>query len=253
MVSVGIDIGSVATKVVVFDGEIVSTEILPTGWDPKKTAEEAVKNSMKKAGLKFEQVKKIVATGYGRVSIDFADKIVTEISCHAKGAFYTDNNVRTVIDVGGQDSKIIALDEKGNVIDFVMNDKCAAGTGRFLQNMSVVLGMSLEEFSNLNKEKTSVKINSMCAVFAESEVISLLAKGVAKNEVALALLQSITEKIEVLVARVGIRGKIAFTGGLSRNKLLVEMLSKKLNAEIVVFDHSQHMGALGAAIIGYGL
>lgn len=253
MVSVGIDIGSVATKVVVFDGEIVSTEILPTGWDPKKTAEEAVKNSMKKAGLKLEQIKKIVATGYGRVSIDFADKIVTEITCHAKGAFYTDEKIRSIIDVGGQDSKVISLNEKGDVIDFVMNDRCAAGTGRFLQNMSVVLGMSLEEFSNLNKEKTPVKINSMCAVFAESEVISLLAKGIDKYEVAVALFQSIVEKIEVLAARVGIRGRIAFTGGLSRNKFLVEMLTKKLNGEIVVFEHSQHMGALGAAVIGYGL
>lgn len=172
MYSIGIDSGSVATKAVLFNGKILAKVILPTGWSPKTASTKAMNLLIGKSGIDKSEVKKIIGTGYGRISMPFADKTVTEITCHGKGAHFLNNNVRTILDIGGQDSKVISLDDNGNVIDFTMNDKCAAGTGRFLEVMSNVLGIDVGELDDFTKDIDPEPITSMCTVFAESEVIS---------------------------------------------------------------------------------
>jgi predicted CoA-substrate-specific enzyme activase len=194
MVSIGIDIGSVCAKAVAYDERIIGRLIMPTGWNPKQTAEELYERLVSENNIKKEEVSSIVATGYGRVSVPFASRKVTEITCHAKGAVYLDPDARTVIDVGGQDSKAISIDEKGSVLEFMMNDKCAAGTGRFLQVMANVLETEVDQLEALASNSSPRDINSMCAVFAESEVISLLSQGTSKEEVASGILHSISTK-----------------------------------------------------------
>lgn len=252
MYSVGIDSGSVATKGVLFDGENFEYVLLPTGWSPKNACTEALESLLSKANLKREDVF-IVATGYGRVSIDFADKEITEITCHGKGAHFLNNNIRTILDIGGQDSKVIKLDNDGNLIDFLMNDKCAAGTGRFLEVMSNLLGSDISEIDNLTKDTEPEHINSMCTVFAESEVISLLANGSSKESVASGILHSIAGRISTLANKMGIEEEIAFTGGLAKSKELTSIISNKLNKKIYTSEYSQYNGAIGAAVIGYNI
>ena len=166
MYSIGIDSGSVATKGVLFDGEgIVKKVIIPTGWSPRNASLQVYENLTE--GIDKNNIKKVVGTGYGRVAMDFVDKKVTEITCHAKGIHYSNNNIRTILDVGGQDSKVINIDEDGNVINFIMNDKCAAGTGRFLQITSNLLGSDVSNIDILAKDSEPQIISSMCTVFAE--------------------------------------------------------------------------------------
>jgi len=200
---------------------------------------------------KLPNIKRIIGTGYGRIALPFIDKAVTEITCHGKGAHFIDPSIRTVIDIGGQDSKVIKLDEKGNIIDFLMNDKCAAGTGRFLQVMSTTLGIDVSELSDIAYGATPQNINSMCTVFAESEIISLMASGASKESIAAGLLQSVCKKTYSLVSRVGVSERVFFSGGVSRNYLLKELLSEKFNIEIISSELSQFLGAIGASIIGY--
>lgn len=251
MVSIGIDIGSVCAKAVAYDGGIINRLIMPTGWNPKETGKELYERLLCDSGLKEEEIAAVVATGYGRVSVPFAAKRVTEITCHAKGAAFLDPEARTVIDVGGQDSKVIAIDEKGNVLEFMMNDKCAAGTGRFLQVMANILETEVDQLERLASGSEPRDINSMCAVFAESEVISLLAQGTSKEAVASGILHSISNKIIHLTSRVPIRDRVLFTGGVSFNGHIREIISKKLKCQIVSHKDSQFAGAIGAAIIGY--
>lgn len=252
MYSVGIDVGSVAAKAVVFDGEkIVAKEIIPTGWSPKESGEKLFEMVASMARVEKNDVKSIVGTGYGRVALPFIDRKVTEITCHGKGAHFIDSNIRTVIDIGGQDSKVIKLDEKGNIIDFLMNDKCAAGTGRFLQVMAHALEIDVSELSQIGEGATPETISSMCTVFAESEVISLMASGASKEGIAAGLLQSVCSKTYTLVSKVGVQNKVFFSGGVSKNYLLREFLSKKLGVEVFSSELSQYLGAIGAAVIGY--
>lgn len=250
MYSIGIDSGSVATKGVLFDGEnIVKKIIIPTGWSPKIASKEVYENLIK--GIDKENVKKIVGTGYGRVSMDFVDKKVTEITCHAKGVHFLNSNVRTIIDIGGQDSKVINLDNEGNVSNFIMNDKCAAGTGRFLQVTSNLLGTDVDSIDNLANGAKPQVISSMCTVFAESEIISLLAKDISKESIAAGILQSIANRSESMLSRIDIVDKVAFTGGVAKSKILVKMLEENLKKDIYISDDTQIIGALGAAIVGY--
>lgn len=250
MYSIGIDSGSVATKGVLFDGEnIVKKIIIPTGWSPKIASKEVYENLI--TGIDKENVKKIVGTGYGRVSMDFVDKKVTEITCHAKGVHFLNSNVRTIIDIGGQDSKVINLDNEGNVSNFIMNDKCAAGTGRFLQVTSNLLGTDVDSIDNLANGAKSQVISSMCTVFAESEIISLLAKDISKESIAAGILQSIANRSESMLSRIDIVDKVAFTGGVAKSKILVKMLEENLKKDIYISDDTQIIGALGAAIVGY--
>jgi len=251
MYSVGIDTGSVATKAVIFNGSIVTSIIIPTGWSPREAAREALDRLLSTSGIERGRVQAITVTGYGRALADFADQAITEIACHGRGAFFLNNSVRTVLDIGGQDSKAISLDEQGNVIDFVMNDKCAAGTGRFLEVMAHLLGGEVQYFDRMASGAEAQVITNMCTVFAESEVISLLAKGVSKESIARGILESIAARAAALLGRVSMEQQIAFTGGASRSAVLKELIEQKTGAQLFVSPHAQIAGALGAALTGW--
>ena len=247
----GMDIGSISTEVVVMDGGNISADIiLPTGANSKAAAERALNEAAQKAGTSKEELQYIVATGYGRVSAPSAHKKVTEITCHGKGAFSLFPNARTVIDIGGQDSKVIRLDASGNVVDFVMNEKCAAGTGRFLEVMAKALEVELEELADFSKKASrSVPISSMCTVFAESEVVSLIATGEPRQDIIRGIHDSIAERTVGMVNRVGMEGEVIMTGGVALNSGVVDCLQERLGVSMKIPDNPQIMGALGAALI----
>lgn len=250
MYTIGIDMGSIGTKGVLFNGGIVDTIILPTGWSPKNAGNEVLNILLDKNKVKDNEVSKIVTTGYGRNAVDFSDKVVTEITCHAKGAYFLFEKVDMILDIGGQDSKVISIDTLGNVKDFIMNEKCAAGTGRFLQVMANLLGYDIEDFSKLSTDLKPEKISSMCTVFAESEVISLLANGASKEAVALGILDSIATRADSMLSRLGDSENIVFTGGVSNSSNLVMLLEQKIGKKVQSSKQSQFAGAIGAAIIG---
>lgn len=250
MYSIGIDSGSVATKGVLFDGEhIIKKVIIPTGWSPRNASLSVYDELI--GGIEHKNIKKVIGTGYGRVAMDFVDKKVTEITCHAKGIHYLNKNIRTILDVGGQDSKVINIDEDGNVINFIMNDKCAAGTGRFLQITSNLLGSEVSNIDKLAQNSEPQIISSMCTVFAESEIVSLLAQDVSKESVASGILQSIANRSASMLSRIDIVDEVAFTGGVAKSNILVNMLEHIIKKNIYIADDSQIIGALGAAVIGY--
>lgn len=250
MYSIGIDSGSVATKGILFDGSnILKKVIIPTGWSPKQASNEVL--DILTQDIDKNNIKKIVGTGYGRVSMDFVDKKVTEITCHSKGIHFLNKNIRTIIDIGGQDSKVISIDENGNVSNFIMNDKCAAGTGRFLQVTTNLLGSEVNNIDELAGESEPQIISSMCTVFAESEIISLLAQDVSSSSIASGILLSIANKSTSMLSKIDIVDEIAFTGGVAKSKVLVNMMEKILNKKIYIAKDTQIIGALGAAVIGY--
>jgi len=250
MYSIGIDSGSVATKGVLFDGEkIVKKIIIPTGWSPKTTSKQVYE--ILSEGIDKSEIKKIVGTGYGRISMDFVNKKVTEITCHTKGIHFLNKDIRTILDVGGQDSKVINVDKDGNISNFMMNDKCAAGTGRFLEITSNILGSDIADIDTLADKSEPVDISSMCTVFAESEIVSLLARNVSKESVAAGILKSIANKSTAMLNRGAIVDKIAFTGGLAKSEVLVKMIEEILGKDIFIAEDTQIIGALGAAVIGF--
>ncbi len=250
--SVGVDAGSVATKGILFNGEIVDQLVIPTGWSPKDASYEVFQKLLQRNNVQREQVKKIIGTGYGRISMPFVDKAVTEITCHAKGAHFLNPETRTILDIGGQDSKVISVDEMGNIVDFSMNDKCAAGTGRFLQVMASTLGIDISELDTLiGNDVKPQPISSMCTVFAESEVISLLAKGIEKESIMLGIVHSIANKASSLISKVPLNSEVAFTGGVAKCKTVRSAISQKIGSPLFVSDNSQLVGALGAAVIAY--
>ncbi|MDO5115979.1 MAG: acyl-CoA dehydratase activase [Synergistaceae bacterium] len=251
MASVGIDIGSTATKGVLWKGGCFECYLTPTGWTPGESAAKALAQVRRRGRLPRGEELHVTATGYGR-NVFQADRRVTEITCHAAGAHYLAPQASTVLDIGGQDSKVITLSPNGKVTDFLMNDKCAAGTGRFLQNMAVQLGCSLADFGDIPEETPFQLINSMCAVFAESEVIGLLAQGVAKESIRLGLLDSVAQRAANLVSRISDHGDICFTGGCAQNSLLGKLIEKKTGRHVIIPERAQYAGALGAALIGAG-
>jgi predicted CoA-substrate-specific enzyme activase len=191
----------------------------------------------------------IVSTGYGRVSIGFANENVTEISCHGKGAHYFNPNIRTILDIGGQDSKAIKLNEQGEVIDFVMNDKCAAGTGRFLEMMARTLEIDISELGPISLEwKEDIDISSMCSVFAESEVISLIALNKEKCDIAHGIHKAIAGKAYSLMKRVGLEGEFMMTGGVAKNPGVVKAVEDKIGESLFICEEPEIVGALGAAL-----
>jgi predicted CoA-substrate-specific enzyme activase len=252
MYTCGIDVGSVSTEVVILgrkDNKIASYIITSTGSNSKEAAKKALDNACKKDNISEDSIKTIVATGYGRINIPFADKNITEISCHARGAISTFPDLKTVIDVGGQDSKVIKI-ENGNPIDFLMNDKCAAGTGRFLEVMARALEIDIEHFSDIFiKTNKKVNITSTCTVFAESEIVSLIGQGVDKNKIIKGLIYSIADRITSMVERVGLEEPVCMTGGVAKNLGVVKALEEKLNTKIYIPDEPQITGALGAAYL----
>jgi predicted CoA-substrate-specific enzyme activase len=242
----GLDIGSRTIALVEFDGkDIINFEITDTGVNPLEKCQKLLE------GRDYDN---LIATGYGRhlAASHFGNNIVTEIKAYAQGAHFLYPDAKSVIDIGGQDSKAISLNANGDVLKFEMNDRCAAGTGRFLETMARVMGMPIEKFGQyaLRADGISVKINSMCTVFAESEVISLIAKNEDGRRIALGLHEAISERIAGMARRVGLRQKIVFAGGVAKNPCITRLLSQKLGQELTVPEEPQIVGALGAAIIG---
>lgn len=251
MYVVGIDSGSTSTNAVVLNEkkEIVAYEVLRTGAKSNESAERILEAVLQKAGITRDDVRSIVSTGYGRVSIPFADENVTEISCHGRGAHFLNPNVRTILDIGGQDSKAIRLNERGDVVDFVMNDKCAAGTGRFLEAMARTLELPIEELGPVSLQaKEDVEISSMCTVFAESEVISLIALNKETADIAAGVHRAIARKASGLLRKVGVTPEIMMTGGVAKNPGVVAELESLLRVKLFLPEEPEIVGALGAAL-----
>ena len=253
----GIDSGSTSTNAVIMNEnrQILAEVILRTGAKSGVSADKALAGALAAAGEKLgrilarEDLRAIVSTGYGRVSIPFADRNVTEISCHARGARYFDPNVRTILDIGGQDSKAIRLDADGNVADFVMNDKCAAGTGRFLEAMARTLEVGIDDLGPISMEsKENVEISSMCTVFAESEVISLIAQNKEKADIARGVHNAIAGKAVSLMKRVEMEPEYMMTGGVARNPGVVRAIEERIGAKLFICDVPDIVGAVGAAL-----
>ncbi|MBM3707237.1 MAG: 2-hydroxyglutaryl-CoA dehydratase [Actinobacteria bacterium] len=260
MYTCGIDIGSVSSEAVILQRDdlkkddknfsIIAYIISSTGGDSKEAAEKVLGNALNKAGLKREQIYTVTATGYGRINVPFADKNITEISCHARGVISYFPDIKTVIDIGGQDSKVIKLDSRGNPIDFLMNDKCAAGTGRFLEVMAKALEIDLSHFGEIfTKTSEKVDISSTCTVFAESEIVSLVGHGVDKNKIIKGLVYSISNRIISMVERIGLEEPVCITGGVAKNFAVVRALEELLSVKIYVPEEPQITGALGAALL----
>lgn len=250
-VYIGIDSGSTTTNGAAIDdnGHLLASSIVRTGARAGDAARRVYDNLKEQLGANASRIQKVVATGYGRDHIDFADAVKTEISCHARGAHFTDPSARTIIDIGGQDSKVICLDEDGNVMNFVMNDKCAAGTGRFLEMMAHTLEMSLDEMGEKGLTwKKDLTITSTCTVFAESEVVSLVAENSDTNDIIHALDKSVAKKTRSMVKRVQGKAPYMMTGGVAKNKGVVKELERDLGAPLAVMEHPDLIGAIGAAL-----
>lgn len=254
-ITLGIDIGSTTSKCVIMkDGrEIIATAVSTTGVGTEGT-QSVFKTAMSKTKLEREDIDFIVATGYGRKIFSDSDDEISELSCHAKGAVFLFPGVRTVIDIGGQDAKVLKIDENGKMKDFLMNDKCAAGTGRFLEVMSRVLNIPIDDFDQISaKSRTRVDISSTCTVFAETEVISHLANAVNREDILAGVHRSIAAKVCSLAERVGIDNMVVFTGGVARNGGMVRSLAEKMNTTVYVNEYCQLNGAIGAALYGYDM
>ncbi len=252
MYTIGIDIGSMSTNGVLLNGnkEILSSIIIPTGASSKKAADKTYQQILTEHKLSEKDIDYIIATGYGRIKVPFANEVVTEITCHAKGANYYFPKARTIIDIGGQDSKVIKVDANGNVLDFVMNDKCAAGTGRFLEVMARTLEIDLEDMGGLSLGgKDNVSVSSLCTVFAESEVVSLVGADHKTADICRALHISIAKRITAQVKRIGLEEEVVMTGGVAKNIGVVTELEKNLGCKIRISIEPQINGALGAAVI----
>lgn len=256
MFTLGIDIGSITTKAALLkDGRLAATKLTFTGYNSEAAGEKIFAEILQDAGLKKSENIKVVATGYGRASVSFADKAITEITCHAAGARYLNNFIRFIIDIGGQDSKAILLDENGKVKNFIMNDKCAAGTGRFLEVMARALEINLDEFGTMSLQaRNPAQISSLCTVFAESEVISLISKGVTREDIVAGIHESIGARVGALASRTGLTTPLMITGGVAKNIGVVKALEKALNVKAaVISEHAQLTGAIGAAVLAQNI
>jgi (R)-2-hydroxyacyl-CoA dehydratese activating ATPase len=250
----GIDVGSLTTKVLLMDstekGRILSFRIVRSGSAFRTAVESALEEALESAGLRLEDIRNAVSTGYGREIVDFSNSRVTEITCHARGAKYFFPDVHTVIDIGGQDSKVISIDDRGGVANFTMNDKCAAGTGRFLEVMASALDVEIGQLGELSAQsEKQVKVSSMCTVFAESEVISLLSKECSKADIAAAIHEAIARRISGMVSQVGLKERVVMVGGVAKNSGVVRSLERMLSTTFLIPPEPQINGALGAALI----
>ncbi|MCC8023002.1 MAG: acyl-CoA dehydratase activase [Clostridiales bacterium] len=248
----GIDSGSTSTNAVILDrrGALAGQAVVPTGARAKESARAALEQALEQAGIGAGDIVHTVSTGYGRTGIGQGDAQVTEITCHAKGAYHADPQVRTIIDIGGQDCKVIRLDDNGNVETFAMNDKCAAGTGRFLEMMAATLGLRVEEMGRAGLEwREDIGISSMCTVFAESEVVSLVAQNKRTADIVHGLNCSVASRIGALAGRTGGQAPYMMTGGVAANPGVVQAIEEKLGEALRIPPHPQLCGALGAALI----
>jgi len=248
----GVDVGSTQTKAIVLDGQrrIRGRSLIDTGGDVVAAAERAFGLALADAGFQREQVAGVIGTGYGRYKVEFGDDQITEIACHARGAVEMFPGTRTVLDMGGQDTKAIQVQADGDVLDFCMNDKCSAGTGRFLQSAARALNLELDELGpTALRGQRPVEISTTCTVFAESEVLSWLARGRKIEDILLGVHQAIGKRSFALLRRVGIEEGITFTGGVARNDAMVAVMNELLETRLNVSEESHFMGALGAALI----
>jgi predicted CoA-substrate-specific enzyme activase len=248
----GVDIGSVAAKAAILaDDGIVATAEIPAKISSEKSGVDVFETVMEKAKLSREDVKYTIATGYGRISAPFANATVTEISCHGQGAYFMNPDVGTVIDMGGQDCKVIKLGHKGQAADFAMNEKCAAGTGRFLEVMARVFEISLDELGPISIiADNRVPISSTCVVFAETEVVSLMARGEKTENIIDGIHYSLARRVSGLLARIGIQEEVALTGGVGKNIGMRKNLEEVLGIKLTELNSDPIMtGAVGAAVI----
>lgn len=251
MITAGVDIGSIATKTVIMEDEkVVISNIIRTGAHSKDSAVKSLNMALSEARLHRDDLDYVVSTGYGRAKLEYADKCVTEITCHGIGASYLFPGTKTVIDIGGQDTKTIKLDDKGEILDFIMNDKCAAGTGRFLEVMANALEIELDKLGGVSLlAKNEVEISSMCTVFAESEVVSLIAEGCPKRDIAKGLHNSVAERVLSMAGKTGIREPVVLSGGVIKNIGVVIAIKNRLGLDVNIPGEPQITGALGAAVL----
>jgi bzd-type benzoyl-CoA reductase Q subunit len=258
VITAGIDVGSVSTQAVIMtDGELYAYSSMRTGSNSPDSAKRAMEWALEGTDMKPEDIKYIVGTGYGRVNVPFANRTITEIACHARGAnFMYGPTVRTVLDMGGQDCKVIRCDEKGKVASFIMNDKCAAGTGRGMEVIADILAVPITELGELSLEidEEPEPVSSTCVVFAKSEATGLLKEGWPKNKVIAAYCSAMAHRIYTLIERIGVEKDFAITGGIAKNVGIVRRLEKELNVESLKPKYdTQLAGAIGAALFAKGL
>lgn len=255
MITAGIDIGSITAKAVVLkDHRMMGAKVVFTGYNAQKAGNSVFDALLELLGMPRGEVDAVVATGYGRNAVDYADKAVTEITCHGAGAHFIDPEIRFVIDVGGQDSKVIRINEAGKVLDFAMNDKCAAGTGRFLEVMARAMEVDLDKFGDSFADAPNPsKISSICTVFAESEVISLISKGERRENIIAGIHESVATRISAMARRVGVTPPVMMTGGVAKNNGAVKALENNLQVTIRVSEYAQVNGAIGAAVLAENL
>lgn len=254
MLVAGVDVGSTQTKAVLLDEgrRIVGRALTSTGAHVVRAAERSFETALEDAGVEAHDVGYVIGTGYGRYKVTFGNDQVTEISCHAKGAHFLFPCTRTVLDIGGQDTKAIRLDEQGEVTDFCMNDKCAAGTGRFLEAAAEVMELELDEIGPLALQaRVPIKITNVCTVFVETEILSHLARGRKVSDVLAGVHRAIGRRAVGLMRRVGLEPEFTFTGGVSRNPGMCTALEERVGVKLNVSPESHYMGAIGAALFAW--
>ncbi len=251
MITAGVDIGSSSGKAIIIeDSKIISSSIIPTGPSSAETARMVMKKALGTNGLSMKDINYVVATGYGRINVPFAQKTITEISCHARGMIAVFPKARTILDMGGQDCKAIRCDEQGNVLNFLMNDKCAAGTGRYLERIATTLNIPLEDIGPLSLQTVEgpAPISSFCTVFAQGDVISLLRQGKHINDIIAGVCEALTERIQTLITRLRLVEDFSISGGIAKNIGIVKRLERNLGVKAYIAPEPQIMGALGAAL-----
>lgn len=251
MIVAGIDIGAATAKAVILNGSrLLSSSVIPTGSSVVKASGMVIEQVLEKSGLTMDQLEYIISTGYGRRAVPFANKALTEIICHGTGVSSVIPEARTIIDIGGQDSKVIGIDDRGMVTNFVMNDKCAAGTGRFLEVMAGVLGVEISQMGPIALlSKEPCQVTSTCTVFAESEMVSLRAEGKSREDIFAGIHIALAHRTMIMGKSVGFKTKIVFSGGVAKNAGMKKALEDQIGLEIYVPEEPQIMGALGAAIL----
>jgi predicted CoA-substrate-specific enzyme activase len=256
MISAGIDIGSLTAKAVIMkDGHIISHSIIRSMPDPEKSALKVMDKTLSNISLVYGQISACCSTGYGREGISFAKRNLSEITCHAAGAFWMNDRIRTVIDIGGQDCKVISLDGKGKVLDFIMNDKCAAGTGRSLELLSRTLGVSLEELGLLSiKSKKPAEISNKCSIFMELEVLQHIYKKKTTGDIAAGIAEAVAKRVAALTCQIDMKNGICVTGGVSKNAGVIKYLENLLNMKFEKLSNDPQLaGAIGAALFASGM
>jgi predicted CoA-substrate-specific enzyme activase len=247
----GIDVGSTMTKAVILNKGIIASVIGPTGPEQRRLANKVMEEALIQARISFQAITFVISTGYGRINVPFADKQFTEITCHAKGIVSLFPQARTIIDIGGQDVKGIQMDDTGKILDFVMNDKCAAGSGRFIEVIADTLGVPLNQVGDLSlRSETPAKISNICTIWAQQEVAASLAQGIPTSDLLAGVHQSLADRICRMVRRLKVEDAVIVTGGGGKNRGLLKALSQQLDREVLVPQEPLITGALGAALLG---